>query len=153
MCTKLFVLRVTWSYAYFWIDWILLLSQLILPTFIIKKKKRWHSFCNNNHLSWSSAIHRWLKSIIDSKVLCKFFPAVFIGQLMTTKNQKVKLINITNLFTTACNVLFKTRTNSFIWQMHPFHLSFFNASYSFSSVTTMPQSWKQASIQLYDKHH
>lgn len=144
----------TWSYAYFWIDWILLLSQLILPTFIIKKKKRWHSFCNNNHLSWSSAIHRWLKSIIDSKVLCKFFPAVFIGQLMTTKNQKVKLINITNLFPTAYVMFFSKLDQTLLFgRCILFTCHFFNASYSFSSVTTMPQSWKQASIQLYDKHH
>lgn len=122
--------------------------------FYYQKKKRWHSFCNNNHLSWSSAIHRWLKSIIDSKVLCKFFPAVFIGQLMTTKNQEVKLINITNLFPTAYVMFFSKLDQTLLFgRCILFTCHFFNASYSFSSVTTMPQSWKQASIQLYDKHH
>lgn len=151
ICTKLFFLRVTWSYAYFWLDSVLLFSQLTLP--FLLSKKRWHGFCNDNHLLWSSAIHRWFKSIIDSKVLCKFFPVVFIGQLLTTKNQKIKLINITNLFPTACNVLFRTKINSSIWQMHSFHLTFSDASYSFSSVTTMPLSWKRACMQLHDKHH
>lgn len=89
-------------------------------------------------------MHGGFKSIIDSKVLCKFFPFVFICQLLTTKNNNKNKSLIKLALSTTSGTLSNAKGNSSFWQTCSFHsFTVFNGSeisYSFYSASAMPES-------------
>lgn len=96
-------------------------------------------------------IYHWFQSIVRVLSICLHLPTVDYNK------QQQEVINITSSLSTTCNILFNTKRNASIWQTWSFQpFTVFNGSeisYSFPSVSIMPQSWKQACTQFHAKHH